>query len=85
MERVWGENGLHGEPEEYAWLTIHYGITEEEDVQWQLVLQYSDDDLPQEDKEDEDVMNFLEDDDAIASFLKNFLQKYKSNNQAYPR
>ena len=84
MERVWGESGLHGEPEEYTWLETNYGITEEEDVKWQLALQYNYHDLPDEDKEDEEVMSFLEDEKAVMDFLKSFLQKYKSNSLTYP-
>ena len=41
MERVWGEAGFEGTVTEYHWLFAHYGITEEEDVQWQLVLEHN--------------------------------------------
>ena len=40
MHRVWGDEGFGGTFPEYEWLLANYGITEEEDVQWQFVLQY---------------------------------------------
>lgn len=85
MQRVWGDEGLGGTVPEYEWLLAHYGITEEEDVQWQLVLQYDTDDLPEEDSEDEEVMAFVEDDKAVLAFLRMFLNKYRSGADTYPR
>lgn len=83
MDRVWGEDGLGGEPDEYAWLLKNYNITEEDDVQWQLILQYSMNDLYDEDLEDEELMTFLEDDQAVIQFLQEFLRKYKSSSASY--
>ena len=83
MERVWGEDGLGGEPDEYAWLLENCNISEEDDVQWQLVLQHSMNDLPDEDMEDEELITFLEDDHAVIRFLQDFLSKYKSSPASY--
>jgi len=41
MERVWGAEGFGGEPIEYVWLESQYHVSEEEDVQWQLILEYA--------------------------------------------
>lgn len=38
IDRVWGPEGFGGESEAYAWLKEHFGISEEEDLQWQDVL-----------------------------------------------
>jgi len=69
MSRVWGQEGLGGEKREYEWLLQTYGITEEEDVQWQLILQDDMDDLPEEDLEDGELMTFLADQPAVVTFL----------------
>lgn len=84
-ERVWGDEGPGGEPAEYAWLRKHYQISEEEDVQWQLVLQYEEDDLADEDLADDDLMDFLEDNLAVILFLEGLLRKYQSSTEIYPR
>lgn len=83
MDRVWGEDGLGGQPDEYAWLLKKYNITEEDDVQWQLILQYDMNDLPDEDKEDEELMDFLKDDHAVIQFLEKYLMKYKGSSAVY--
>lgn len=83
MGRVWGEDGLGGEPAEYAWLSKNFNITEEDDVQWQLILQHSMNDLYDEDLEDEEVMTFLEDGQAVIQFLQEFLRKYKNSSASY--
>src|SRR5437868_5852917 len=85
MERVWGAEGLGGEAEEYKWLESQYHISEEEDVQWQLVLQYATGHLPEEDLEDEEVMEFLEDNFAVVLFLEALLRKYRSSREPFPR
>lgn len=83
MERVWGEDGFGGEPDAYVWLWKTYGITEEEDVSWQLILEHSMEALPEEELEDDGVMDFLEDDDAVTQFLEIFLKKYQSASKIY--
>jgi hypothetical protein len=85
MSRVWGQDGLGGEKREYEWLAQTYGITEEEDVQWQLILQDDIDDLEEEDLEDEELMTFLADEPAVVAFLEGFLQKYQKHSVVYPR
>ncbi|WP_338496600.1 hypothetical protein [Delftia tsuruhatensis] len=85
MDRVWGDEGLDGKTEEYEWLLKNYNISEEEDVQWQLILQHHMDDLPAEDQEDDEVMSFLEDPHAVKQFLQAFLAKYKTSSATYPR
>lgn len=85
MDRVWENEGFGGESEAYEWLLKNYCISEEEDVQWQLVLQHHMDDLPVEDQEDEEVMSFLEDQHAVKQFLQALLTKYKTSSATYTR
>jgi hypothetical protein len=83
MDRVWGDEGFDGNIEEYEWLQHHYGISEDEDVQWLNILNYQMDELEDDDIEDEEKMQFLESDDAVCKFLTVLLQKYKRNTIAY--
>jgi hypothetical protein len=85
ITRVWGEEGLQGSAPEYAWLLETYGISEEEDVQWQLVFEYEIDEMLAEDLDDEEVMAFVEDDAAVIAFLNRFLAKYRSSAATFPR
>ncbi|MEK4031513.1 hypothetical protein WOA01_00125 [Methylocystis sp. IM2] len=85
MDRVWGEEGFEGTFEEYEWLLKNYGISEDEDVEWQMILQESVDDLPEEDANDPDVMEFLEDRQKVHESLKNILTKYRSFTDVFPR
>lgn len=70
--RVWGEEGLDSAPEAYEWLLKNYNISEEEDVKWQLILEYHTDDLPIEDQNDKEVMDFLENTHEVNKFLHFF-------------
>ncbi len=85
MDVVWGEAGFDGESQEYDWLLENYGISDEEDVMWMLILQHGMDDLEPEDRDDEELMAFLENEQAVVEFLEVFLQKYQSSDKAYPR
>jgi predicted 3-demethylubiquinone-9 3-methyltransferase (glyoxalase superfamily) len=86
MERVWGDDDdLPSEPEHYEWLEEHYGITEDEDVQWQLILDYESNDMAEEDLEDDELMDFLEDNLGVILFLERLLRKYQSGTAVYPR
>jgi hypothetical protein len=84
MTRVWGKEGLQGSAFEYAWLFDTYGISEEEDVQWQLVFEHANDEMLDED-DDEEVMALVEDDAAVIGFLHRFLAKYRSSAVTFPR
>lgn len=83
MGRVWPDDSFGGSAEEYAWLLKHFGISEEEDVKWQFILQDSTGDLPEEDAEDPEVTDFLDDDEAVCAFLAELLEKYKSSTLSY--
>ena len=84
MTRVWGAGeGLGGTEEEYEWLLANYGISEEEDVRWQLILQDSMDDLPEEDADDPEVRAFVDDEEAVQAFLEAFLARYRSSTAIY--
>lgn len=83
MDRVWGDDGFGGDMDEYEWLQQHYNITEDEDVQWQNILNYDIDELDEDDLADDEKMEFLEDDEAVCNFLTEFLQKYRSNTITY--
>jgi len=80
MERVWGGVcNFHGDNGDYQWLQENYGISEEDDVRWQLFLEYDADDLSEEDREDEELMAFLEDADAVEQFSQSMLARYRSS------
>lgn len=85
MDYVWGDEGLGGEVAEYEWLLATYGITEEEDVKWQIILEHWMGELREEDESDAELMEFINDDDAVIAFLTNFLEKYQTSSQVYPR
>lgn len=85
MDRVWGEEGFDGEEQEYDWLLANYGITEEEDVMWMLILQHGMDDLEPDDREDEELMTFLENEQAVIRFLETFLHKYQGSDLVFVR
>jgi len=89
LDRVWGPEGFGGESEAYAWLKEHFGISEEEDLQWQDVLSdwagSLDVDLEDLDEaEKERVIAFLQDEPAVTTFLEALLQRYKSSTATYP-
>jgi hypothetical protein len=85
IARVWGDDdGLAGETAEYAWLHEHYGITEEEDAKWHLLLQENMGELSEEDEADPEIEAFLEDGEAVTAFLEMFLAKYQSSDVVYP-
>lgn len=83
MERVWGPEGQGCESGEYQWLEVACGITEQEDVRWQDIIEHEDGnglgDL------EEDDQKFLDDDKAVIQFLEDLLQRYKSAPTAFPR
>lgn len=76
IDRIWGEDGFDGTSEDYQWIKQNYGISEEDHVLWQLIFEYDEDVLPDEDREDKDLMVFLEDKKAVREFLQDHLQKY---------
>lgn len=84
-DRVWGDDGFGGEPDEYAWLAETFGITYDQDVQWQLILDHACDCLEDDDYEDEELMLFLADDGAVMCFLTTFLEMYQRSSVAFPR
>ena len=83
MDRVWGEDGFDGSFDSYQWLQQNYGVSEEEDVLWQLILEYDTDELSDEDREDQELMVFLEDKKTVREFLKSHLQKYRSSSSVF--
>ena len=90
MDRVWGPDGFGGELEAYGWLQEHFGITEEEDVQWQYVLSdwagtLAEDTADLNEDEKNQVGAFLQDDSVVTVFLETLLQRYKSSDRTYSR
>jgi len=69
--------------EEYRWLEENYGISEEDDVWWQLTIQHHFGELPEEDRDDAEVMNFLSDDVRVEQFLRDLLRRYRSSTAIY--
>lgn len=86
INRVFGPAGFHGSDAEYAWLNTHYGVSEVDDVKWQEICEFECGELD-EDMYDEDelaeLFEFLNDDDAVATFLNELLQRYKSGSMVY--
>ncbi|MCU9528053.1 hypothetical protein [Pseudomonas mosselii] len=90
IDRVWGPEGFGGELEAYSWLQEHFGVSEEEDLQWQDVLSdwagtLDEDTADLEEDEKEQVKAFLQDDSTVTAFLETLLQRYKSSDATYPR
>ncbi|AXQ50959.1 hypothetical protein DZC31_30030 (plasmid) [Stenotrophomonas rhizophila] len=90
MARVWGPEGFGGELEAYAWLQEHYGISEEDDLQWQDVHSdwagtLDEDSADLEEDEKDKVKAFLQDDPTVTAFLETLLQRYKSSDATYTR
>ena len=83
ITRVWGPEGFDSDTGGYEWLQTYCGVTEADDVRWQIVVEHSVGD-DQEDWEDEDHV-FLADDKAVSQFLEDMLQKYKNSPSTYPR
>lgn len=86
INRVFGEGGFDGTESQYAWLLNTYGVTEEEDVQWQTICEFEradlDEDLYEED-ELEQLYQWLENDQVIVAFLEALLTKYRSSGIFY--
>ncbi|MXS77402.1 DUF1917 domain-containing protein [Nitrosomonas sp. JL21] len=78
MDRIWGEDGFDGTHDDYQWLQQNYGISEENDVLWQLILEYDANELSDEDLEDQELMGFLEDKKAVRQFLECHLKSYRN-------
>ena len=85
MERVWGEDGFDGKVDDYRWLQEHYGISEMDDVHWQLILECDADELSEEDLEDQELMVFLNDKKAVRKFLQRLLESYRSTSTVSPK
>ena len=88
LNRVWGPEGFGGDFESYEWLKNNFGISEEEDVQWQDVLSdWSGSlgvDLEELDEaEKKCVIAFLKDESAVTTLLETLLKKYKSSAATY--
>jgi hypothetical protein len=84
-DRVWGEDGFGGKPNEYAWLAVKFGITYDQDVQWQLILDHACDCLEDDELSDEELMSSLADDDLVTRFLNTFLEMYQRSSAVFPR
>ena len=63
-----------------------FGITYDQDVQWQLILDHACDCLEDDDLKDEELMSFLANDDAVMRFLINtFLEMYQRSSAVFSR
>jgi hypothetical protein len=84
MDRVWGDKGFSGSWAEYEWLLEHYGITEDEDVEWSGILEYNSDEVEPDDASNPEWMSFVTDDEQVIPFLIRLLDKYRSNTAVVP-
>ena len=93
VERVFGEDpGFEGTSDQYVWLESTYGVSEDDDVKWQLACEstfeidaegiYQPD---PENPDDGDVVAFLADEAGLLAFLENLLTKYRSSDATWPR
>jgi hypothetical protein len=94
VERVFGEDpGFEGTNEQYGWLATTYGVTEDDDVKWQFLIcpdpfdpSKTVDPLDPDNSDDEEMISFLIDDNAVViAFLETLLAKYRSSDAVWPR
>lgn len=83
IQRIFPDD-IQGYPEEYQWLEENYGVTEEDDVKWIDIINYSCEDYDDCNLDDEDNRAFLESDTAVCEYLTKLLQKYQGNTVSYP-
>jgi len=84
-ERLFGDAGFEGTPEQYEWLAGKAGIPASDDLKWRYVIdQEADDKLDPELPADEAMIAFLGDDEAVQRFLEALLERYRSATQATP-
>lgn len=83
MRRIWGPEGLKGESDEYQWIQTSCGITEGDDVRWQIIVEHEEGNNLGD--WDDDDRTFLIDDEAVVRFLEDLRQKYKSSTSAFRR
>jgi broad specificity phosphatase PhoE len=84
MDRVWGDEGFSGAWEEYEWLLEHYGVTEDEDVEWSGILEYEAGEVDPDDEANPQWMSFVTADERVIPFLEQLLKKYRSNTVVVP-
>ncbi|MEW5927728.1 MAG: hypothetical protein AB1941_09590 [Gemmatimonadota bacterium] len=84
MDRVWGDEGFSGVWEEYEWLLEHYGVTEDDDVEWSGILEYEADAVDPDDAANPEWMSFVTHDEQVIPFLEQLLKKYQSNTVVVP-
>jgi hypothetical protein len=80
LARVWPGDCFEGTDDQYAWLYVHYGITEEDDATWQCALadwMDEDPDLDPTDAADRELMDLLADEQAMQSFLLQLRDHYR--------
>jgi hypothetical protein len=90
VERVFAPDGFDGEQPQYEWLEKTYGISEEDDVKWQFILEQDfdeedRDELDPADENDAEMLAFLADEPAVMAFLENILAKYRAHDAVWPR
>ncbi|PSR23282.1 MAG: hypothetical protein C7B47_15920 [Sulfobacillus thermosulfidooxidans] len=77
---------FHGNPSDYEWLEKTFGISEVEDVRWQLIeeFHYFGHTAEEDDNHEDALRPWLEDDAAVCHFLEQLKRKYDSNDAVYP-
>lgn len=69
--------------EQIPWLTAEYGITMEEHLRYELIIDDESGDLVEQEP-DEESLAFVHDEEAVLRFLQGLLQKYRSGTAVYP-
>ena len=82
MQRIFGFEKYPSTTEEHDWLAETYGISMEEHLRYELILDHDSHDLD-EGETDEFSLAFLRNDRAVCRFLEGLLRKYRSGSEVY--
>jgi hypothetical protein len=86
LQRVWPGDSFEGTDDQYAWLSEHYGIPEQDDVKWQCALAAWMDEAPDlnlADLADRELLAILSDEQAMQSFMVQLRQQYSRGNAVW--
>jgi hypothetical protein len=82
IQRIFGFESYPSR-EQIPWLTAEYGISLEEHLRYELILDDEGGDLAEKEP-DEESLAFVHDEEAVLRFLQGLLQKYRSGTAVYP-
>ncbi|CAN7782508.1 hypothetical protein LJR175_008222 [Variovorax sp. LjRoot175] len=89
IDRIFGSGGFDGEPGQYEWLLSNYGVSEFDDVQWQMICEWErgefGEGMDYTEEELAEREGFLADEPAVIAFLEELLIRYRSGATSFPR